>query len=112
MFEAHEKGLKDAWTVNRPVAHLAAALLQHIVDHKLRRFRGSERRRWRHEIVPYLEHAAFFEQFLVGLKSQSSLLRFSVDDLIKIPGHLAIKATAPGAAFELPREARAKSLTG
>jgi hypothetical protein len=112
MFEVNEKGLKDAWAENRPIAHFAAALLQRISDLKLRKLRSVERGQWRSDIVAYLQHAAFFEEFLIGLKRRSPRLRFPTNDLVTRPASLGINAVAPTLALELPEETRSKTPTG
>lgn len=102
IFEANDKALKEAWSRNRPIAHLAAALLQYISDRTVWRFEGEERMALRSEIVGFLGHAEFFAKFLLDHREGNSKLRFQIDDLMAIPESLQIAAIEPGLPLSLP----------
>ncbi len=96
----NDSQLSAAWRRNRPVAHLAAALLQYVSDHKLRQFRTAERTAWRVGIVEFLEHANYFQHYLHDLSRQPTL-RFKYD-LLELPAEFELARTKPTDALVLP----------
>jgi hypothetical protein len=101
-FDRNETDLDRDWSKNRAVSHLAAALLHHICDNGLRRFRSAEQRVWRHDIVEFLEYANYFQHFMRGLSKQPSV-RF-LYDLIELPEYLGLARKKPESAVNLPSD--------
>jgi hypothetical protein len=96
MFLRSDKELKAAWRRYRPVAHLAAALLQYLDDHDLTRFRRKQRNEWRANIVEFLQDAAFYQNFLTSTLSTLTPRRLrSHFNLIQLPSWLDVTPASP-----------------
>jgi hypothetical protein len=98
LFNRNESDLKNAWTRNRPIAHLSAALLQYVSDRQLKRFRTAERDIWRNDIVEFLEHANYFQHYIRTLSWQPKL-RFPYD-LLELPAELDLGRREPKGGLE------------
>ena len=96
MFLRSEKEVKAAWHRYQPVAHLAAALLQYISEKDLSCFRSREQEEWRSDIVEFLQHAEFFQNFLKNTLSglKPKLLRTNFD-LFLLPRWLGVTPSHP-----------------
>jgi hypothetical protein len=96
MFLRSEKEVKAAWRRYRPVAHLAAALLQYISEKDLSCFRSREQEEWRSDIVEFLQHAEFFQNFLKNALPdlKPKLLRTKFD-LFQLPVWLGVTPSQP-----------------
>jgi hypothetical protein len=96
MFLRSAKEVRNALRRHLSVSHLAAALLQYIVEKDLSRFRAEEQEEWRSDIVEFLQHAEFFQNFLKNTLAdlKPKLLRTKFN-LFRLPSWLGVTPSQP-----------------
>jgi hypothetical protein len=96
MFLKSDREVRNAFTRYKSVAHLSAALLDHIYQHDLNCFRVEQRKAWYSHIVEFLQHAAFYEDFIVNtLPAKRPRILRAEFDLVQLPPWLDVTPSQP-----------------